>query len=69
MPELVLLCAVEICTLHFYYGWDPEKIVANAIFADGAAAMVIGPAESASAPRGRLRGRLADRGVGFVHLP
>ncbi|MCX5660387.1 MAG: type III polyketide synthase [Planctomycetota bacterium] len=45
-PPLVLLCAVELCTLHFFYGWDPQKIVANAIFADGAAAAVIGPATS-----------------------
>jgi predicted naringenin-chalcone synthase len=37
----VLLCAVELCSLHFHYGWDPEKIVANALFADGAGAMVI----------------------------
>lgn len=37
---VVLLCAVELCSLHFYYGWDPEKVVANALFADGAAALV-----------------------------
>lgn len=36
----VLLCAVELCSLHYHYGWDPEKIVANALFADGAAALV-----------------------------
>lgn len=36
----VLLCAVELCTLHFYYGWDAEKIVANSLFADGAGALV-----------------------------
>ncbi len=36
----VLLCAVELCTLHAHYGWDPEQIVANAIFSDGAAAVV-----------------------------
>jgi len=35
-----LLCAVELCTLHFAYGWDPEMLVANALFADGAAALV-----------------------------
>jgi len=40
-PEArVLLCAVELCTLHAHYGWDPEQIVANAIFSDGAAALV-----------------------------
>jgi predicted naringenin-chalcone synthase len=36
----VLMCAVELCTLHFFTGWDAEKIVANALFADGAAAVV-----------------------------
>jgi predicted naringenin-chalcone synthase len=36
----VLLCAVELCSLHLQYGWDAERIVANALFADGAAALV-----------------------------
>ncbi|MBI5092277.1 MAG: type III polyketide synthase [Candidatus Hydrogenedentes bacterium] len=36
----VLLCAVELCSLHYHYGWEPEQIVANALFADGAAAIV-----------------------------
>lgn len=37
---VVLLCAVELCTLHHQYGWDPQKIVANSLFADGAAAVI-----------------------------
>ncbi|MBI1318693.1 MAG: type III polyketide synthase [Candidatus Hydrogenedens sp.] len=41
---VVLLVAVELCSLHFQYGWDPERNVANALFADGAAAMVVGGA-------------------------
>lgn len=41
----VLLCAVELCALHYHYGWDPQRIVANALFADGAAALVAGPGE------------------------
>jgi len=36
----VLLCAVELCSLHLQYGWEAERIVANALFADGAAALV-----------------------------
>jgi len=36
----VLMCSVELCSLHYYYGWDSEKVVANALFADGAAAIV-----------------------------
>jgi predicted naringenin-chalcone synthase len=34
----VLVCAVELCSLHYYYGSDADKLIANAIFADGAAA-------------------------------
>jgi predicted naringenin-chalcone synthase len=37
---LVLVASVELCTLHFAYGWDPQLMVANALFADGAAAVV-----------------------------
>jgi alpha-pyrone synthase len=36
----VLLCAVELCSIHYHYGEEPEKMVANALFADGAAAVV-----------------------------
>lgn len=44
-PEArVLVCCVELCSLHFSYGWDPGKLVANALFADGAAAVVLGGA-------------------------
>lgn len=53
----VLLCAVELCSLHFAYGWDPEMLVANTLFADGAAALVgTAPAtEASSSPRWRVR--------------
>ena len=36
----VLLLAVELCSLHYHYGWDPQKMIANALFADGAAALI-----------------------------
>lgn len=35
-----LLCAVELCSIHYHYGWNPEQVVANALFADGSAALV-----------------------------
>lgn len=38
----VLVCAVELCSLHFQYGFDAQHMVANSIFADGAAALVGG---------------------------
>lgn len=37
---VILICAVELCSLHQQYGWDAERIVANSLFADGAAAIV-----------------------------
>lgn len=36
-----LVVALELCSLHFQYGWHPDRIVANALFADGAAAAVV----------------------------
>lgn len=56
-----LLCAVELCTLHFAYGWDPEMLVANALFADGAAALV-GRADAADH---RTAGNGADDAGGW----
>ena len=37
----MLLCAVELCSLHHQFLWQPDQIVANALFADGAAAAVV----------------------------
>src|SRR5205807_2197806 len=45
----VLLCAVELCVLHYHYQWDPQRMIANALFADGAAA-VVGVPEAAAPP-------------------
>jgi len=36
----VLFCAVELCSLHYRFNWDPPRMVANALFGDGAAAIV-----------------------------
>lgn len=36
----ILLCAVELCSLHYRLTWDDEGMVGNALFADGAAALV-----------------------------
>jgi predicted naringenin-chalcone synthase len=48
--SVVLLCALELCSLHHQYGWDAELIVANSLFADGAGAVVVeaGGADSAA---------------------
>ena len=45
----VLMCCVELCSLHLQYGLDADSVVSNAIFADGASAMVL---ESGQAPIG-----------------
>jgi predicted naringenin-chalcone synthase len=37
---VVLVVCVELCSLHFQYGATADSIVANSIFADGAAAVV-----------------------------
>jgi len=53
--SVVLLCAVELCSLHMAYGWHPEKVVANGLFADGAAAVVASAKPSSSNPSLVLR--------------
>ena len=62
-----LLVCVELCTLHFQYGWDPQRVLANALFADGAAAAVLrsaarpAPPTPAEPPRLRLRATASRR--------
>jgi predicted naringenin-chalcone synthase len=54
---VVLVVTLELCTLHFQPGNQPEGIVANALFADGAAAAIV----SARRPAvGRPYYRLSD---------
>ncbi len=54
----VLLCCVELCSLHLGYRQDADTLVANALFADGAAAVVgvgangAGEARAPAAPGG-----------------
>lgn len=45
----VLVCCAEICSIHFKYGASPDQVVANALFADGAASAVVGPAREGRA--------------------
>lgn len=42
----VLVCAAEICSLHLHQDPSPDQVIANAIFADGAAACVVGAARA-----------------------
>ncbi|MFO0959893.1 MAG: type III polyketide synthase [Isosphaeraceae bacterium] len=50
----VLLCSVELCSLHYAYGWNPKKVVGNALFADGAAAILLGNLSTANGDHWRL---------------
>ena len=56
----VLVCAVELCALHFQYSAEPDAVVANSLFADGAAAVVVGATERES------HWRLTSNGAGLV---
>ncbi|MEM0926932.1 MAG: hypothetical protein AAGJ83_12900, partial [Planctomycetota bacterium] len=46
---VILICAVELCSLHYRLTWHEDAMIGNALFADGAAAaLVVGtePAET-----------------------
>jgi predicted naringenin-chalcone synthase len=47
---VVLVCSVELCSLHHHYGWSTEKVIANSLFADGSAAVVCRHAEIGKSP-------------------
>lgn len=66
-PEArVLVVCVELCTLHFSYGWQPQRLVANSLFADGAAAVVVGAGEGNG---GGSESRLQVLSSGSLLLP
>jgi predicted naringenin-chalcone synthase len=44
----VLLCCVEICTIHHQYTQQFDQLIANSLFSDGAAAVVVGSNTSQS---------------------
>jgi len=67
----VLVCAVEICSVHFHYGFDPQQMVSNALFADGAAAAVVegtgaGTAEPSDLARSGIAPSTGASGVRVV---
>lgn len=45
---IVLVVAVELCSLHYQYGWDTDRVVSNALFADGSSALIVGSRENSS---------------------
>jgi len=44
----VLIVNVELCSVHFQKSFDPEKVVANAIFSDGVSAALVSADKSDS---------------------
>jgi len=48
---IALVVCVELCSLHHHFSDRSDQLVANALFADGAAAAVVGASGSAAAPR------------------
>ena len=38
---VVLMTSVELCSLHYQYGFDPDRIVSGSLFADGSASAVV----------------------------
>jgi predicted naringenin-chalcone synthase len=53
----VLVVSVELCTLHFQKSHEPDHLVSNALFGDGAAAcLVLGQPLPAPTPHFALRG-------------
>ncbi len=51
----ILLCAAELCSLHFSFGVDSGRSIANALFADGAAALVAARASDSDSNTWRSR--------------
>jgi len=58
----ILLCAVELCSLHYCFHWNSERMLGNALFADGAGAVVLGGELDGSSDTSRGRWRLAATG-------
>jgi predicted naringenin-chalcone synthase len=51
----ILVCAIELCTLHYSFQWSNERMLGNALFADGAGALVLAAADAQAAEDRRWR--------------
>ncbi|MCC9657031.1 type III polyketide synthase [Rhodopirellula halodulae] len=48
-PEaVVLIVCIELCSLHYQYGYDAQRIVSGSLFADGSAGLIVAGAESSN---------------------
>ena len=57
---VVLVGAVELCSIHQQYTEDPEQIVANSLFSDGAAAVVVVNASRSNQQPGQAHLRIVS---------
>ena len=53
-PTKILCFAVELCSLHYQYSEAPDQLVANTLFADGAAALLLESGPNADEERWQL---------------
>lgn len=55
---VVLIVCIELCSLHYQYGYDAQRIVSGSLFADGSAGLIVAgddcPASSVDTPLGEI---------------
>ena len=60
-PEaVVVVCCVEVCSVHFQGGDSRDAMLANALFADGSAAAVVSAREPRTGPAPELRASVSE---------
>lgn len=63
----VLMCSVELCSLHYQYGFDPDRIVSGALFADGSASVVLQSSTNSPEPHSAMiSAESTGQGIGRV---
>jgi predicted naringenin-chalcone synthase len=67
----VLMTSVELCSLHYQYGFDADRIVSGALFADGSGSLVVANSESKTASKnGSTNGSFNGNGTAHkIHKP
>lgn len=65
----VLMVAVELCSLHYCFHWDSERMLGNALFADGAGAIVGTSSTLATLPTSRSADHWQVLATGSLVLP
>ena len=55
---VVLIVCIELCSLHYQYGYDAQRIVSGSLFADGSAGLIVAgddcPASGVDSPLGEI---------------